>query len=106
MSLFMRTGVPEGITGVVGIVVLTHDSVQEGFMHYLRLVALLSLSLAIFNILPFPALDGGRLMFVLYEAIARRPAPRHFEMTVNAIGFGLLLLLIAIITYHDIARLF
>ena len=105
-SLVTRATVPEGITGIVGIAQLTHTSVQEGFMTYLRLVALLSLSLAALNILPFPALDGGRLLFVLIEVIARRPINRRFEVTTNAVGFGLLLLLIGLITYHDIARLF
>jgi regulator of sigma E protease len=105
-SLVTRATVPEGITGIVGIAQLTHASVQEGFMTYLRLVALLSLSLAALNILPFPALDGGRLLFVFIEVIARRPINRRFEVTTNAIGFALLILLIGLITYHDIARLF
>ncbi|MBM3227991.1 hypothetical protein FJZ27_04000 [Candidatus Peribacteria bacterium] len=105
-SLVMRATVPEGITGIVGIAQLTHVSVQEGFMMYLRLVALLSLSLAALNILPFPALDGGRLLFVLIEIIARRPINRRLEVTTNTIGFGLLILLIGLITYHDITRLF
>ena len=85
---------------------MTHASVQEGFSTYLRLVALLSLSLAILNILPLPALDGGRLLFVLVEAIGRRPVNRRFEMTTNALGFAFLILLILLITYHDIIRLF
>jgi len=105
-SLSHSGRVPEGITGLVGIAQLTHDSVQQGFMVYLRLVALLSLSLAVLNILPFPALDGGRLLFVLVECIARRPVNRRFEMTVNAMGFAFLLCVIVLITFYDIVRLF
>ncbi len=105
-SLASTGTVPEGITGIVGIAQLTHASVQEGFLTYLRLVALLSLSLAILNILPLPALDGGRLLFVLIEVVLRRPANRRVELTTNAIGFAFLLLLILLITYHDILRLF
>jgi regulator of sigma E protease len=105
-SLVERGKVPEGITGIVGIAVLTHDTIREGFMHYLRLVAVLSLSLAILNILPFPALDGGRLAFVLYELVRGRPAPRQFELVTNTVGFGVLLTLIVIITYNDIVHLF
>ena len=105
-SLAQTGTVPEGITGIVGIAQLTHVSVQEGFMTYLRLVALLSLSLAILNILPLPALDGGRLLFVLFEAVSKRPPNRKFELTTNAVGFAFLLLLIVLITYHDILRLF
>lgn len=106
MSLTEQGKVPEGITGIVGIAELTHESVQEGWMTYLRLVALLSLSLAILNVLPFPALDGGRLLFVLIEGVIRKPLNRRFEMTTNAVGFIVLILLIVIITFHDVIRLF
>ncbi|MBI3332178.1 site-2 protease family protein [Candidatus Peregrinibacteria bacterium] len=105
-SLAQTGRVPEGITGIVGIAQLTHVSVQDGFMTYLRLVALLSLSLAVLNILPLPALDGGRLLFVLLEVVLRKPANRRFELMTNAVGFAFLLLLIVLITYHDILRLF
>ena len=105
-SLALKAHVPEGITGIVGIAVLTYSSVQEGFMTYLRLVALLSLSLAILNILPLPALDGGRLLFVLVEMILRRPLNQRFELMTNAIGFFLLIGLIVIITFNDVWHLF
>lgn len=105
-SLFKKGTVPEGITGIVGIAKLTHSSVQEGFMVYLRLMALLSLSLAVLNILPFPALDGGRLLFVLYEVIRRRPPNRCWEMVTNTVGLSFLLLLILWVTFYDVLRLF
>jgi regulator of sigma E protease len=105
-SLALKAHVPEGITGIVGIAVLTYSSVQEGFMTYLRLVALLSLSLAILNILPLPALDGGRLLFVLVEMVIRRPLNQRFELMTNAIGFFLLIGLIIIITFNDVWHLF
>jgi len=105
-SLALKAHVPEGITGIVGIAVLTHSSVQEGFGTYLRLVALLSLSLAILNILPLPALDGGRLLFVLVEMIIRRPINQRFEIITNAVGFFLLIALIVIITFNDVLHLF
>ncbi len=105
-TLATKGHVPEGITGIVGIAVLTYSSVQEGFMTYLRLVALLSLSLAILNILPLPALDGGRLLFVLVEMVIRRPLNQRFELMTNAIGFFLLIALIIIITFNDVIHLF
>lgn len=105
-SLVSSGRVPDGIAGIVGIAQLTHGAVQEGFMHYLRLVALLSLSLAALNVLPFPALDGGRLIFVLVEWVTRRPVNRTLEVTTNGIGFIFLILLILLITFNDIARLF
>ncbi len=104
-SLAQSGTVPQGVTGIVGIAQLTYASVQEGFMTYLRLVALLSLSLAVLNILPFPALDGGRLAFVLVEAVRGRAANRRFELATNMIGFIALIALIAVITYFDILRL-
>ncbi|PIQ75692.1 hypothetical protein COV83_06705 [Candidatus Peregrinibacteria bacterium CG11_big_fil_rev_8_21_14_0_20_49_14] len=105
-SLAQSGRVPEGITGLVGIAQLTYVSVQQGFMVYLRLVALLSLSLAVLNIFPFPALDGGRVVFVLAEFIGRRPVNRKFEIVVNAVGFFVLLGVIFLITFYDIIRLF
>ncbi len=105
-SLAWRGSVPEGITGIVGIAQLTHNSVQEGWGSYVRLMAVLSLSLAILNILPFPSLDGGRLIFVLVEGIAQRPAPRRFELITNTVGFLVLILLIVLVTFNDIWKLF
>jgi regulator of sigma E protease len=104
-SLATQGTVPEGITGIVGIAQLTYTSVQEGLMVYLRLVALLSLSLAILNILPFPALDGGRLLFVVMEGIFRR-SNRKFELVTNALGFWVLLAVIVLVTLFDVLRLF
>ncbi|MDP7247555.1 MAG: M50 family metallopeptidase [Candidatus Peribacteraceae bacterium] len=105
-SLVQSGKVPEGIAGIVGIAQLTHASVQEGFMMYLRLVALLSLSLAVLNILPFPALDGGRLVFVIAELIGRKPVNRKFELATNTVGFLFLIFLLLFITYYDVVRLF
>ena len=105
-SLAQSGRVPAGITGIVGIAQLTYTSVQAGFMTYLRLVSLISLSLAILNFLPFPALDGGRLLFVLVEAVTRRPLNRRFEAVSNALGFSILIALILLITFYDIVRLF
>ncbi len=104
-SLAQRGQVPEGVTGIVGIAQLTYTSVQEGFAVYLRLVALLSLSLAVLNILPFPALDGGRLIFVLSE-IFIRPGTRRIEVITNTVGFGILLFVILLVTLYDVFRLF
>jgi len=64
------------------------------------------LSLAVLNILPFPALDGGRLLFVLIEAVTGRPVNRKLEVTVNMAGFIFLLGLIFLITFYDVVRLF
>lgn len=104
-SLARRAQVPEGVTGIVGIAQLTYTSVQEGFAVYLRLVALLSLSLAVLNILPFPALDGGRLLFVLSELFIK-PGSRRVEVITNTLGFAVLLFVILLVTLYDVFRLF
>lgn len=98
--------VPDSVAGPVGIAQMTHMSVQDGFFAVIRFAAILSLSLGVLNVLPFPALDGGRLVFVIFEGIAGRRISHKFEAMVHAIGFVFLLLLIVLITWNDIVRLF
>lgn len=118
VSLVSKVRVPEGVTGIIGIAELTYVSVQQGFFVYLRLMALLSLSLAVLNVLPFPALDGGRLVLVLMEAaLTSRPVQAvpflkravswfvTFEQAANALGFILLLLVIVFVSVYDVIRL-
>lgn len=104
-SLVFKARVPEGIAGIVGIAQLTHDSVQAGLAVYLRLVALLSLSLAVLNILPFPALDGGRMMFVFFEMFTGKPVNRRLEVMTNGVGILLIMVLMIAVTWSDIARI-
>ena len=68
-------------------------------------MAIISLNLAVINILPFPALDGGRLLFVIIEGIIRRRIKPVIANSLNIIGFGLLILLMVVITYHDIVKI-
>lgn len=98
--------VPDSVAGPIGIAQMTHVSVQDGFMAVIRFAAILSLSLGVLNVLPFPALDGGRLVFVIFEAITGRRVGHKFEAMIHAIGFAVLLLLIVLITWNDIVRLF
>lgn len=98
--------VPDSVSGPVGIAQMTYFSVQNGFMAVIRFAAILSLSLGVLNILPFPALDGGRFVFVIIESIIGRRINHKFEAMIHAIGFAVLLLLIVLITWNDIARLF
>jgi regulator of sigma E protease len=94
------------ITGPVGIAGIVGDAARLGFTYLLMITALISINLAVINFIPFPALDGGRILFVIIEAIIRRRIPAAFTNWVNVIGFGLLMLLMVIITYKDIVRLF
>ncbi len=94
------------VSGPVGIVGMVGDAAKEGFLTLLMFAAIISLNLAIINLVPFPALDGGRLLFVAIEAIIRRPLPQKITLWANGIGFSLLLLLMVIVTVSDVVKLF
>ena len=92
------------LAGPIGIAVLTGQVVNLGFSYVLQFAALLSLNLALINILPLPALDGGRLLFLIIEKIRRKEMNQKIEALIHNLGFALLMILIALITYHDLAR--
>ncbi len=96
----------KSVAGPVGIVNIVGDAAQVGFVSVMILTAVISINLALINLLPFPALDGGRLLFLLIEVIIKKPIKPQVANTVNSIGFFLLLLLMAVVTYNDIAKLF
>ncbi len=93
------------VAGPVGIANLAGQAIRFGGNVFLQFLALLSLNLAIINILPFPALDGGRLVFVLYEGITKKKPNKNIEKYTNLIGFIILLSLVALITVNDIIKL-
>lgn len=93
------------VSGPVGIVSLVGDAASLGFSNLLRFTALISINLAIINLLPLPALDGGRLLFIAIEAIKRSPLNPKFVNWANTIGFALLILLMLVVTYSDVAKL-
>ncbi len=97
---FSQISGPVGIAGVVG------EARTLGIMYLISFTALISVNLAALNLIPFPALDGGRILFVIIEAIIRRPIKPSVANTVNAIGFGLLLLLMVVVTVKDVLKLF
>lgn len=90
---------PLGIAGALG----TASSVGASSVFFL--VALISINLALVNLIPVPALDGGRLLFVIIEGIFRRPLPARFAGAVNGVGFAFLVLLMVVVTVHDIFKL-
>jgi regulator of sigma E protease len=94
------------ITGPVGMVGIVGDAYQFGFVYLLSFTALISINLAIINLFPFPALDGGRLLFLLIEKIKGSRLNPKVANIANTIGFSLLIFLMLIITYHDIIKLF
>ncbi len=105
-SLFTGAKVGAAFAGPIGIATITGQAARLGFAYLLQFTALLSLNLAVINILPFPALDGGRILFLLLEKIKGKPVRAELEATFHNIGFILLLALVIFITYKDIIRLF
>ncbi|MBI5732209.1 MAG: RIP metalloprotease RseP [Candidatus Magasanikbacteria bacterium] len=99
-----RAAVADNLAGPVGIAVLTGKVAKLGFAHLLQFAALLSINLAILNILPFPALDGGRIFFLAVEKARGRPIRRKIEGIVHTVGFALLMLLVIFVTYKDVTR--
>ena len=92
------------VSGPVGIAVMTQQAASMGFMTVLNFTALISVNLAIINALPFPALDGGRLLFLMVEKIKGSPINQKWEAKANNVGFALLMLLMVVITFKDIAK--
>lgn len=103
---FTGNGALSQITGPVGIVGIVGDVTELGLAHLIAFTAFISINLAIINLMPFPALDGGRLLFVLIEAIKGTPIKPKIANTLNAIGFMLLILLMIVVTVNDILKLF
>ncbi len=93
------------VAGPVGIVGMVGDAASYGLTPLLTFTAIISLNLAVINLLPFPALDGGRLLFVAIEAVTRKEIPPAWTGWTNVIGFVLLMLLMAAVTFNDISRL-
>lgn len=93
------------ISGPVGIVGVVRDARVLGFVNLISLMALISINLAVINILPFPALDGGRLFLLLIESIKRSPIKAEVANIINGIGFLLLIVLMIFVTYHDVLKL-
>lgn len=93
------------LLGPVGTIGLIAQEVQSGWRNLLLLVSMLSLNLGIFNLLPFPALDGGRLVFLIYEMIRRKPFPPEKEGIIHLVGIVILFGLMIVLTFKDIGAL-
>lgn len=100
----------EGIqnaSGPVGIInMITEETRENGWLAYLSLLILISVNLGLFNLLPVPGLDGSRLIFLLIEAVRRKPVPQKIEAYVHMAGYLALIALVVVLTYKDILRIF
>ncbi|MDR1741052.1 MAG: RIP metalloprotease RseP [Synergistaceae bacterium] len=94
------------VTGPVGIAAMSGRAMSGGFWSFVLFLAVINLSLGILNLIPFPALDGGRIFFVLLEMVFRRRLPEKVENWIHTTGFVLLILIMLIVTWQDISRMF
>ncbi len=92
------------LTGPVGISEIVSQTV--GIANYIYIIALVSISLGVTNLLPIPALDGGKILILIIEAIRRKPLKEEIEIQIQLIGFSILIALSLIVTYNDIVRVF
>ncbi len=104
-NLIIGKGLAFDVSGPVGIAVMVGQSAKLGINYLINVTAMISLSLAAINILPIPALDGGRILFILIEKIIRRPVNKKVEQYAHMVGFALLMLLIIVVTGRDIIGL-
>ncbi|MBE5817234.1 MAG: PDZ domain-containing protein [Clostridiales bacterium] len=102
--IFKGEGAGE-VTGIVGMYGIMSDAAKQGLVSVLSVFSALTLNLAVVNLFPFPALDGGKIILLGVEAIRRKPIPKEKEGWLNLIGFGILILLMILVTIKDIAGL-
>lgn len=93
------------LSGPVGVVTVISEAVGYGWDSLAMVLALITINLGVFNLMPFPALDGGRLFLLVLEAIRRKPIPSKYEVWINSAGFVLLIGLMIFVTFNDVARL-
>lgn len=93
------------LSGPVGVATVIGQSARMGLSSYLLIIAFITINIGVFNLLPIPALDGGRLVFLIIEGIRRKPVPAKYEGYVHMAGFALLILIMVLVTYQDILRL-
>lgn len=105
-DLISGSGAGDSVGGPIRIAQMTGEVARFGFVNLLNFTALLSLNLAVINILPFPALDGGRIFFLLIEKLKGGPIKRETEAIIHNAGFMILIALILLVTYKDIVRMF
>lgn len=98
------SGAFENLTGPVGIFVIAQQAGSLGIVYLLQLTAIISLNLAILNLIPFPALDGGRFLVIITEKIKGSPVSSKVQNSINAVGFILLLILMVVVTVKDVGR--
>lgn len=101
-DIFTGQGVGSAVSGPIGVAIVTGQAARLGVVYLLQFMAVLSLNLAVLNILPIPALDGGRLLFVIINKLKKRPIAPAFEQLAHTISFVALMALVVVITVQDV----
>ena len=104
-DLFVHATLLNGVVGPVGIFGVAEETGKIGLMYLVQLLGVISLNLAAVNLIPFPALDGGRFLMILIEKIKGSPIPEKAEAWINGLGFAFLLLLMVLLTVRDVGGL-
>lgn len=105
-TLFLRGKLAADVSGPIGIATLTGQAARIGFNYLMQFVAMISINLAVLNIIPFPALDGGRALMLFIEKIKGSPVNRRVEGMLNTVGFSLLIALMIYVTIKDVVKFF
>lgn len=93
------------VSGPVGITAVVGNAAKENISNILPIMALISINLGIFNLLPFPALDGGRMWLIIFEMITKKKPPKKFEEILNTAGFAILFLFMIVVMFSDIRKI-
>ncbi len=104
-GIFVNPSVVNEVAGPVGIVVLASNATSIGIAYLVQLLALISVNLAVLNLIPFPALDGGRFLIFVIEKIRKKKISARVQLAVNGAGFALLILLMVFVTFNDVKNL-
>jgi regulator of sigma E protease len=99
-----KASLSKSVGGPVKIAQMAKRSAEDGILEFFGFISILSISLALLNILPFPALDGGHLVFLVYEAVFRREVPAKIKIALQQAGFILLLVFMAFVLYNDVVN--
>ncbi len=105
-DIFVGESSFEAVSGPIGIIEIVKQAYGFGLVYLIGLTALISVNLAVLNLIPFPALDGGRLLFLLIESIRRKSLNQKFVVGANMVGFFALIFLMLLVTYHDLLKIF
>lgn len=104
-KVFTTPSILKDVAGPVGIVSIANQASGFGFAYFLQFLGLISINLTVLNLIPFPALDGGKFLFLLFEKVKGSPVSARIQMAVNVVGFGALIVLMVLVTVQDVGKL-